>query len=122
MSNRNTGTIAAIVQRLDALLDQFATPETLSGEQLAALVGAWDTGMEQLEALTSRFPDGVAPGDGTRERLIRLVERINEIQPVLVRHKSEVADQLFSENRRVQSLRRGYGAVVNGPGLFHHRA
>ncbi|MBF0628178.1 MAG: hypothetical protein HQL91_08140 [Magnetococcales bacterium] len=119
---KNTGAIADILQRLHALLDQCAAPEVLSGEELAVLMGEWDREMIRLESFTDHFPDGVTPGDGTRERLNRLVKRINEVQPVLVRHKSEVADQLFSENRRVQALRQGYGAVVNGPSLFRHQA
>lgn len=114
--------IAGIIQELDEILDRLQLPEELDADQLAALMSAWDQGMARLEPFTQRFPDGVAPGDGTRERLTRLVKRIQEIQPLLMRHKSEVADQLFSENRRVQALRRGYDAVVRDSGLFHHRA
>ncbi|NGZ05625.1 MAG: hypothetical protein G8237_04650 [Magnetococcales bacterium] len=117
----NRSAIFEIVQRLDGLLDRLAAPEGLDAEALAGLMVVWDREMVQLERFTSRFPEGVTPGDGTRERLTRLVGRIQEIQPVLMRHKSEVADQLFSENRRVQALRRGYGAAVQGSRLFHHR-
>ncbi|MBF0191431.1 MAG: hypothetical protein HQL99_09900 [Magnetococcales bacterium] len=122
MNDHNSGAMIDIVARLNALLDQCAAPETLSAAQFDGLMKAWDAGMAELERFTDRFPDGVTPGDGTRERLNRLVQRINAVQPILLRHKSEVADQLFSENRRVQSLRRGYGAAAQGSRLFHQRA
>ncbi|MBF0271224.1 MAG: hypothetical protein HQL98_03975 [Magnetococcales bacterium] len=122
MNGKNSSAIIGIVARLNAVLDQCATPEMLSAQQFDGLMRVWDVGMAELESLTDRFPDGVTPGDGTRERLNRLVKRINEVQPILLRHKSEVADQLFSENRRVQSLRQGYGAAAQGSRRFHHRA
>lgn len=122
MSGQATQPIAELLTRLDLLLNRLATPEEIDADALDELMAAWDREMARLEELTARFPDGVTPGDGTRERLTRFVRRMAEIQPVLMRHKSEVADQLFSENRRVQALRRGYGTAMGGATLFHHKA
>ncbi|MEO5346173.1 MAG: hypothetical protein H7834_07325 [Magnetococcus sp. YQC-9] len=122
MSSRSTGTLSELLLRLNDLLDRLSAPESLDADDLSEMMRVWDRDMGELEVLTARFPDGVTPGDGTRERLVRFVKRIAEVQPLLLHHKSEVADQLFSENRRVQALRRGYGAEVGGTTLFHHKA
>ncbi|MBF0295383.1 MAG: hypothetical protein HQL96_09360 [Magnetococcales bacterium] len=111
-----------LLWRLESLLDRLAAPERLDGEEVGEMIALWDEEMAALEAITARFPEGVTPGDGTRERLIRFVKRIDEVQPELVRHKSEVADQLFAENRRVQSMRRGYGVMAADSGFWRQKA
>lgn len=114
--------IQEILTRLEAILERLALPGGLSGDEVAGLSQAWDVDMTRLESHASRFPAGVTPGDGTRERMQRFVARIHEVQTQLSLHKSEIADQLFSENRRMQSLRRGYGVLTNGAGLLSHKA
>ncbi|MEO5331951.1 MAG: hypothetical protein H7839_07990 [Magnetococcus sp. YQC-5] len=114
--------IQTLLSRLNAILDQLGSPETLSGEDVGRLVAEWEMEMGRLEAYTSRFPEGVTPGDGTREGMVRFVARIAEVQPILVQHKSEIADQLFSENRRVHALRRGYGVMTQASRMIDHTA
>ncbi|MBF0179853.1 MAG: hypothetical protein HQM03_07490 [Magnetococcales bacterium] len=114
--------IPELLFRLEGLLDRLAEPERLDGEDVGEVMAQWDEDMAALEALTAKFPDGVTPGDGTRERLTRFVKRIAEVQPELVKHKSEVADQLFAENRRMQSLRRGYGVMAADAGFWRQKA
>lgn len=104
--------IQTLLSRLNSILDQLTCPDSLSGEDVGRLVAEWDMEMGRLEAYTNRFPEGVTPKDGTREGIVHFVARIAEVQPILLLHKSEIADQLFSENRRVHALRRGYGVMT----------
>ncbi|MBF0427953.1 MAG: hypothetical protein HQL94_03455 [Magnetococcales bacterium] len=108
--------------RLHAIMDRLSEPQPLSGEDIAELVQAWDVDMGSLESHVDRFPESITSGDGTREKIVEFVHRIAEVQPILVRHKSEIAEQLFSENRRVQSMRSGYGAAIRGSGMLNHKA
>ncbi len=118
--------VAALIQehllRLHAILDQLVAPDVLDNEEIELIMVAWDRHMQQIEIHTAQFPEGVKPGDGTREAMERFINRIAEVQPLLVQSKSAIADQLFSQNRRVQSLRRGYGSMVDDASKFHHQA
>lgn len=115
----------AILSELDAILDKLAQAETLSAEEVGFLVRDWDAAILRLE----QFPEGgdavdLSPGERLYLRvwLTRILERLPVVQERLVAHKSHISKQLFSENRRLQSLNSRYSAEFWGTSRLHQKA
>ena len=113
-----------ILTKLEGILNSLSDPARLEGGELALLNSKWNHSIAQLK-------DAMARGHATpkkelprlRKRLENILARMPEVQALLINHKSDVADQLFSENRRVQAIRQGgYGALVDRPQLMSQRA
>ena len=111
-----------ILSRLDALLDRLAAPDRLGVEESTLLVQEWDETMLHLE----NFPDSaefslLSGGDKLYLRiwLQRLLRRLPTVQAGVLAHKSALAKQLFSENRRFNALNSRYAA---GGATLHQRA
>ncbi|MBF0400424.1 MAG: hypothetical protein HQL90_06615 [Magnetococcales bacterium] len=107
----------AILSQLEAILDRLAQPERLSAEEVGFLLRDWDTAMACLEGFPeSAAAAALAPGEKLYLRvwLQRILERLPVVQDLLVVHKSDLAKQLFSENRRLKSLNSRYSAEFWG--------
>lgn len=115
----------AILSQLDAILDKLTQAETLSAEEVGFLVRDWDAAIARLE----QFPESALSADlSSGERLYlrvwlaRILERLPVVQDLLVVHKSDISKQLFSENRRLQSLNSRYSAEIWGTSRLHQKA
>ena len=117
-------TIESTLGELGRVLDRLTEPEELAAEELAQLARVWDVAAERLDRLAEAAGGRGDPRlrDLNRARLKQLIQRLPEIQERLSRHKSDIARQLFSENRRFQSLRSGYGAASRGSRHFSRQA
>jgi hypothetical protein len=113
-----------VLTELEIVLDALSNPARLEGEELALLSGRWVLSISRLKEVMSKKPNAERRDlPRLRKRLEIILARMPEVQTLLINHKTEVADQLFSENRRVQAIRQGgYGALVNRPQLIHQRA
>lgn len=114
-----------ILAHLERILERLSTPESLEAEEVGYLAQDWDHAILQLEA----FPQGEAFKKLSsserlylRVRLERIMERTPEIEALLVTHKSAIAQQIFTENRRFQSLHSRYLASFDGTARMHHKA
>lgn len=106
-----------VLASLERILERLLTPESLAAEEVGFLVQDWDSAMLLLET----FPDGegvgaLVPSERIylRVRLERIMKKVPDVQAVLVAHKSAVAQQIFTENRRFQSLHSRYIASFGG--------
>ncbi|MBF0447584.1 MAG: hypothetical protein HQL67_05225 [Magnetococcales bacterium] len=116
-----------VVAELERILALLAAPAALGGEQLALLNGQWVLAISQLQRLSSEESDGSFVADAEKsdlsQRLQTIISQLPEVTTLLQNHKSEVAGQLFTENRRVLVMRQGgYDALVRRPQLLHQRA
>jgi hypothetical protein len=113
-----------ILTELESILDSLSNPAQLEGGELSLLNSKWILSISRLKEVMGRDRSAMkAEVPKLRRRLEIILARMPEIQAQLINHKSEVADQLFSENRRVQAIRQGgYGALVKRPQLIHQRA
>ncbi len=114
-----------ILARLEAILDALAKPEELTAEAVGGLAREWDEEMVRLD----HFPESgafqaLSPGDRLYLQvwLQRLLDRLPSVQALLVAHKSDVARQLFSENRRFQALNSRYSAEFQDISRLHQKA
>ncbi len=114
-----------ILSRLEAILDRLSHPHLLTAEEVGFLAREWDETMDLLE----RFPDGAAfralsAGDKLflRTWLQRLLRRLPTVLNRLVAQKSDIAQQLFSESRRLQAMNQRYFAEFRGTGTLHQKA
>ncbi|MBF0137814.1 MAG: hypothetical protein H7833_04310 [Magnetococcus sp. DMHC-1] len=93
------------LDRLEKLLDLMARPDQIEDERLSSLTEEWE-GVVQLLLLESQVKTNRATDKVRwRERLDGLLRRLPDIQSGLTAYQSEVAEQLYAENRRLQSLR-----------------
>ena len=113
-----------ILAHLERILERLSTPESLEAEEVGHLAQDWDSAMLQLE----NFPNGevfrgLAPSEKIylRVRLERVIKKLPDVQALLVAHKSAVAQQIFTENRRFQSLHSRYVASFGGTSKLHHK-
>ncbi|MBF0162242.1 MAG: hypothetical protein HQL88_08130 [Magnetococcales bacterium] len=115
----------SILARLDLLLDRLSMPERLGVEEGASLLQEWDETMALLEHFPETTAFACLPAG---ERLYlqvwlqRIQQRLPAVQSGLLAHKSELAKQLFSENRRFQSLNSRYAADTGGSATLHQGA
>ncbi|MBF0177737.1 MAG: hypothetical protein H7833_21335 [Magnetococcus sp. DMHC-1] len=94
------------LDRLEQLLNLMAKPDEIEMDRLMCLTGEWE-GVVQLLLLESRVRSHLAEDKVRwRVRLEGLLARLPEIHAGLVAYQSEVAAQLYAENRRVQSLQK----------------
>lgn len=112
----------SVLAHLERILERLASPESLEAEEVGYLAQDWDAAMLQLE----QFPEGDAsealpPSEKIylRVRLQRIIDKLPEVQARLVAHKSSVAQQLFTENRRLRSLHTRYAASFGGTSRLH---
>ncbi|MEO5362018.1 MAG: hypothetical protein H7838_00120 [Magnetococcus sp. DMHC-8] len=112
----------AILAQLESILDRLAAPDRLTADEVGFLAREWDDTMTRLD----HFPDSdtLPPGEKLylRTWLQRLLQRLPAVQEQLLLHKSDIAKQLFSENRRFQALNNRYSAEFWGTGTMHQKA
>lgn len=115
----------ATLSHLERILERLSAPESLEAEEVGHLAQDWDAAMLLLE----RFPDGAAfralsPSEKIylRVRLERIIQRMPDVQAMLIAHKSVVAQQIFTENRRFQSLQSRYAASFGGTSRLRQKA
>lgn len=114
----------AALTHLERILDRLSNPEKLQSDEVGFLAREWDTAVARLQTLVARGPKSPAR-QRLRPRLAQVIQRMSEVEEKLTRHKSAVARQLFSENRRFQALRRGYksgGSTPPPSRLMNHQA
>ncbi|MEO5348752.1 MAG: hypothetical protein H7836_03790 [Magnetococcus sp. YQC-3] len=114
-----------LLTRLDAILDGLAKPEDLTAEAVGLLAQEWDALMGRLEQLPeSAAYQALSPGDKLYLRvwLQRILDRLPAVQGGLSAHKSDIARQLFSENRRFQAINSRYSAEFHGSSQLHQKA
>lgn len=100
----------ALIQ-LETILDRLANPEALEAEELGHLVRDWDTAIRKLDAFPEDNTLSTSEKAPLRFRLKRIIQRVPDIQSLLIQNKSDIAKRLFSENRRFKALSNGYGAM-----------
>lgn len=112
-----------IIAQLEAILKRLGTPQDLETPEFEGLNRDWLTATAQLGAMTEgALRDAVAADPFLKPRLQLLVERLPWVSSGLIRHKTEVADQLAAHNRKMQSARQGYGRQESGVVLVRHQA
>ncbi|MBF0357710.1 MAG: hypothetical protein HQL70_03820 [Magnetococcales bacterium] len=113
-----------IIAELEKILNALSRPDKLEGDELSRLNIKWVRAITRLKEVVAKkleTPREDAPM--LRQRLEKVLARMPEIQTLLANHKSEVADQLFLETRRVQAVRQGaYSASKKRTQILHHRA
>lgn len=99
-----------ILARLESLLDRLADPAQLDAEAVDSVNQEWMAAMQWFGAFSAE--DLAEAGEqipGLRERIAAIRDRLPQVEAVLLHHKDEISAQLVSGNRRMQSLRMGYG-------------
>ena len=114
----------AILTRLETILNHLLDPSRLSAEEVGFLAREWDESMVALEQLSEAELARCSAGERLylRTWLQRLMQRMPEVQAVLVAHKAEVAAQLFSETRRVKALNSRYAVESSRPSQWSKKA
>ncbi|MEO5339755.1 MAG: hypothetical protein H7837_04440 [Magnetococcus sp. MYC-9] len=114
-----------ILSRLESILDRLTEPERLTAEEVGVLAQEWDVHLALLDA----FPEGdiyrrLPAGERLYLRvwLQRIQERLPAVQELLTAHKSELAQQLFSENRRFRAINSRYSADTWSGATLHQGA
>ena len=105
--------VQTMLRHLDDILDRLSAPEDLEPKDLKKLAQRWDEATARLDKLVETERPNPRQRDLNRARLKQIIGRLPDVQKALASHKSDVARQLFSENRRFQSLRKGYGSAVS---------
>ena len=112
----------AVLLHLEAILDRLTTPDALSATEVGFLAREWDEAMARLEG----FPAGEALPAAEklylRVALQRIIQRLPAVQDLLVAHKSDMAQQIFSEKRRFQALNSRYSSAFQGLSTMHRKA
>jgi hypothetical protein len=113
-----------ILTELENTLDALSRPAGLEGDELSSLNNKWVRTITRLkELLAKKQQTSKQDAPRLRQRLEKILARMPEIQSLLTKHKSEIADQLFMENRRIQAVRQGaYGSPKKRQQLLRHRA
>jgi hypothetical protein len=113
-----------IISELEKTLDALSRPAKLEGDELSRLNINWVRAITRLKEVIAKKP--ATPRKDApqlKKRLEKVLARLPEVQTLLANHKSEVADQLFMETRRVQAVRQGaYSASKKRPQLLRQRA
>ncbi|MBF0154864.1 MAG: hypothetical protein HQL64_14075 [Magnetococcales bacterium] len=92
------------LDRMEQLLNLMAEPDKVEVDRLASLSREWE-GVVQLLLLESRVETYSADDRRRwRDRLEGLMQRLPDIQTGLLTYQSEVAVQIYAENRRSASL------------------
>ncbi|MBF0429338.1 MAG: hypothetical protein HQL94_10480 [Magnetococcales bacterium] len=114
----------SILTRLETILSRLLDPSRLSAEEVGFLAREWDEGMVALEQFPAADLERCSAGERLylRTWLQRLLQRMPEVQAVLIAHKADVAAQLFSENRRVKALHSHYAVESSRPSQWSHKA
>jgi hypothetical protein len=116
--------VEKILTELEGILDSLSDPAKLEGGELSLLNSKWVHAIARLNSIMAQkvtVPRKDMPK--LRKRLETILARMPKIQIQLSDHKSEVADQLFLENRRVQAIRQGgYNVLSKRSQLIHQRA
>ncbi len=110
-----SGPVQTALRELEEILDRLSDPGPLEAADLEVLARSWDETTARLDQLVEAEPTADSRQcDLDRARLKRLIQRLPDVQRSLATHKSEVARQLFSENRRFKNMRSGYGSIAAG--------
>ena len=113
-----------ILTELESVIESLSNPADLDGEELSFLNEKWNLAISHLNEVIALNPHilGASEPD-LRPRLEQVIASLPEVQELLLSHKSEVAAQLFLENRRIKAIKQGgYGAFTGRHRLIHHRA
>jgi DNA repair ATPase RecN len=113
-----------ILTELENILEALSRPAKLEGDELSSLNNKWVRTITRLkEVLAKKQQTLKKDAPRIRQRLEKILVRMPEIQSLLNKHKSEIAEQLFMENRRVQAVRQGaYGSPKKRQQLLRQRA
>ncbi|MBF0444292.1 MAG: hypothetical protein HQL68_01780 [Magnetococcales bacterium] len=113
-----------ILTELENILEALSRPAGLEGDELSSLNNKWVRTITRLkEILAKKQQTPQKDVSSIRQRLEKILARMPEIQSLLNKHKSEIAEQLFMENRRVQAVRQGaYGSPRKRHQLLRQRA
>ncbi|MBF0423192.1 MAG: hypothetical protein HQL73_09395 [Magnetococcales bacterium] len=102
--------LETIIARLEAVFKRLQASEALGAAELAELNGEWVGATGHLRALTEEeIQEGTAADPFLKPRLQRLVEELPRMTAGLNDHKGVVSQQIMAQNRRIQSMRQGYG-------------
>ena len=113
-----------LLSQFETILDRLSSPESLEAEEVGHLAQDWDVAVQRLEQLSADKALETLPESERiylRVRLQRIIQRMPEVQALLVAHKSAVARQIFTENRRFQSLHNRYIASFGGTSRLHQK-
>ncbi|HIJ84044.1 MAG TPA: hypothetical protein HPQ00_07550 [Magnetococcales bacterium] len=116
-------TMEKILTQLEAIFNRLEVPQELESSELESLDRDWHQVTAQLDALSEEsMRRQVVRDPFLKPRLQILVERLPQISAVLGLHKMEVAEQLRAQNRKLQSMRQGYGRTESKVVLYRHQA
>ncbi|MBF0146012.1 MAG: hypothetical protein HQL84_04375 [Magnetococcales bacterium] len=115
--------LAQTIVWLESILKRLEAPRELTPEELETLTRDWLAATARLDDLSEQeMRKAVAADPFLKPRLQRLVEQLPLISADLGAFKSEVASELMAQNRRLQSVRRGYGRAANPLVLVRYQA
>lgn len=97
-----------LLNRLEALQEQIAQVNHLTPEDVEALAAAWTQAVNQLAAVVDTLETGQIKRAIYRRRLEAIINRIPEIQAILLQVKSQTAQQIMREHQRVKTVVHGY--------------
>ncbi|MBF0283638.1 MAG: hypothetical protein HQL51_04175 [Magnetococcales bacterium] len=108
-----------LLKQLEALLPLMEHPETLEDDLLENLPLVWQQAVDDLEQL-DREGLLIKEDPALRSRLEAVLQRLPTALEAVRALQSDIAQQLFSENRRMKSLR-AYGSGLNPEQLLHRK-
>ena len=114
-----------VLAHLERILERLSTPESLEAEEVGFLAQDWDAAMLRLEQIPEEAAFAALPESEKiylRVRLQRLMQKMPAVEALLIAHKSAVAQQIFTENRRFQSLHSRYRASFGGTSQLQQKA
>ena len=114
-----------VLSQLERILDRLSAPESLEAEEIGFLAQDWDAAVLRLEQIPEEAGFALLPESEKiylRVRLQRLMQKMPAIEALLITHKSAVAQQLFTESRRFQSLHSRYLAGFDGTSRLQQKA
>lgn len=95
---------------LEALLEQASCPERIDPETLEGLPAAWGEAAATLIAWSDQVKPGWPHRAAVAARLAALQSRMPQAIARVREFQSELAEQWYAENRRLQQQARAYGS------------
>lgn len=95
-------TLEPLLDHLEAMLGRMTRVAELELDALAQLTTDWEAGVARLSEVSAGQPRHSAAA----ARLAALIHRLPEVQEVILRHKSQLAQMMMTENQRLRQLQR----------------
>lgn len=115
--------VEAVVVWLETILRRLEKPDELASPELEQLNQDWLEATDQLSRFSSEELRSAASRDPfLKPRLQLLVEQLAQVTSGLGDYKGVIAQQIMAHNRRMQSMRQGYGRAAKSLTLMSRQA